>query len=519
MSKIFTLSEEHNPNYLPRIVKLTEFKPHPNADKLVKTVVDGFDVVVSKDMKVGDIVLYFPLECQINEGFLSANNLFEISEWERNANASEIDTLLKKITELKNESKTEEANKLIYEAKRMVGFFSKKRRVRCANFRGEPSQGFVIPAEESLKKWKPNLSINVEDFIGVDFDCIDGDKLAKKYVPIIRNNQASNGHGNNGNKRNKKLKKFDRLVEGQFNFHVDTNMFNKNYHRIHPTTVVSISEKIHGTSSISAKILVKRKLNTLEKIKKFFGFKVNLLEYGYVNSSRSVIKNRYINSGTQNHFYGTDVWGEADMILRPYLEDGMTFYYEIAGYLPGTNKYIQKQYDYGCEAGTFIIRIYRITETDKFGEVYEWPMKKIQEWTKEKGLVPVNQLYYGTFGELYPDIDITSKIKSLEEKKNKLIEEQTSITEIDNEINSILYPWQEEVLARLKKDERFYMEQNSPHCKNKVPHEGIVLRFEHENKLEVYKLKCQAFYDRESKALDKGEVDIETEQSEESMNE
>lgn len=510
MRKIFTLSEEHNPNYLPRVVKITEIKPHPNADKLVKTVVDGFDVVVSKDTKVGDVVFYFPLECQINEDFLAANNLFDISEYERNYNALEVDVLLRKANEMKIDGNVEEATKVTNEAKRMVGFFSKNRRVRCANFRGEPSQGFVIPAEESLRKWKPNLNVNIEDFIGVDFDCIDGDKLAKKYIPFIPVQQPSNGHGNNSNKRNKKLKRFDRLVEGQFNFHVDTNMFNKNYHKILPSTLVSITEKVHGTSSISAKVLVKRELNILEKVKKFFGFKVKTLEYGYINSSKNTIKNRYINKGVQNGFYKIDVWGEADKILQPYLEDGMTFYYEIVGFLPNQNKFIQKQYDYGCESGSFAIKIYRITETDNLGNVTEWPMKKVQEWTVNKGLTPVNQLFYGTFGELYPDIDISNKIQSLETQKAKLTEDILSVVEINNEINSVLYPWQEEVLARLKKDERFYMEQDSPHCKNKVPHEGIVLRFEHENKLEVYKLKCQRFYDRESKELDKGEVDIES---------
>ena len=54
------------------------------------------------------------------------------------------------------------------------------------------------------------------------------------------------------------------------------------------------------------------------------------------------------------------------------------------------------------------------------------------------------------------------------------------------------------------------MEQNSPTCMNKVPHEGIVIRSE-DLSINVYKLKCFKFLDKESKLLDKGESDIESE--------
>ena len=54
------------------------------------------------------------------------------------------------------------------------------------------------------------------------------------------------------------------------------------------------------------------------------------------------------------------------------------------------------------------------------------------------------------------------------------------------------------------------MELNSPTCKNKVPHEGIVIKIEN-MKSEAFKLKCFKFLDAEGKALDKGESNIEDE--------
>jgi hypothetical protein len=53
------------------------------------------------------------------------------------------------------------------------------------------------------------------------------------------------------------------------------------------------------------------------------------------------------------------------------------------------------------------------------------------------------------------------------------------------------------------------MEELSPDCKNPVPHEGLVLKIE--NSLSAaWKVKCTRFLEKESKALDKGEIDIES---------
>lgn len=45
---------------------------------------------------------------------------------------------------------------------------------------------------------------------------------------------------------------------------------------------------------------------------------------------------------------------------------------------------------------------------------------------------------------------------------------------------------------------------------NKVPHEGVVIKIEN-MKSEAFKLKCFKFLDKEGKALDKGESNIEDE--------
>lgn len=62
------------------------------------------------------------------------------------------------------------------------------------------------------------------------------------------------------------------------------------------------------------------------------------LKYGNVYSSRGVIKNEFINQNVTSGFYKTDVWGEYNKLISPYIEKGMSLYGEIVGYVSGSQK-------------------------------------------------------------------------------------------------------------------------------------------------------------------------------------
>jgi hypothetical protein len=157
----------------------------------------------------------------------------------------------------------------------------------------------------------------------------------------------------------------------------------------------------------------------------------------------------------------------------------MTIYGEIYGFLTGTESPIQKTYDYGCEIGENKLMIYRIStaELDELGnEIHrEWEIPEVLEWTKNliqrmqdanddnwKRIHPIDLLYHGTLEDLYPDLDTENH-------------------------------WHENLLERMKNDERFDMEKNEPLCKNQVPCEGIVIRKYGDTVLRADKLKCAAF--------------------------
>lgn len=445
-----------NKNYLAKVVKIEHFKPHtdPEVNKLKCCVIDGFNIICGIDSQPGWYI-YFPTACCLNPDLLRYANLYRHTELNANPTQS--------------------------------GMFDDNGRVKAIKLRGELSEGFILPAVilENYLLSVTNVEITLKT--EMEFDCVEHDGktfwINKKYIP---KNTRNSGAPNSGGKVTKKVKGLDKIIENQFRFHYDTTLIKKCPNVVKPTDIISITEKVHGTSGISAYVLCKKPLSWKEKIAKWLtGYEFD--QYDYLYASRSVIKNQYYNKNVSSGFYGVDVWKHADDIIRPWLQKGMTAYYEIVGFLPNGG-YIQKGYDYGCippKTENYVygvhykVLVYRITMTNVSGNVHEFSAREVQQWCQHTGLVPVNEYYYGYAKDLYPDLDPSEH-------------------------------WNENFLQRLANDKAFYMEENSPTCTNEVPHEGVVIKVEN-MKSEAFKLKCFRFLDKEGKSLDKGESNIEDE--------
>ena len=443
-------STKANINYLAKIVDIDNFLPHPNAERMKIAQVGGYKVCVGIDEPTGRYV-YFPVNSEINPHLLSYCNLYRHTE--KNAN-------------------TEKA-----------GFFNDNGRVTAIKLRGFPSEGFLLPYEQLENFIADTLNLKLSDVENnTDFDiATEKDKefwICKKYIVARHLTQGQPG----SNKRQKKVSRFNKVIDNQFKFHYDTVRIQNDKWAIRPNDLISITEKIHGTSGISAYVLCKKKPTLINKIKKLFGDSGT--EYDYLYASRSVIKNATETTNPEG-YYDYDIWAEADKIIRPHLQKGMTIYYEIVGFLP-TGKYIQKNYDYECispekeESFThekhFKVRVYRITMTNVDGYVHEFSAKEVQEWCKTNNLIPVTEYYYGYAKDLY------------------------NIPIDDN--------WTDVFWDTMSNDKNFYMECNSPSCINKVPHEGLVIKKE-DMISRAWKLKCFAFLNGEQKELDAGIENIE----------
>ena len=444
------LKTPKNVNYCATVVEITNLVALDNCDNVCATHIMGNQVIIGIGTATGTIGLFFPVETQLSKEYLSANNLYRKPEL--NADPEK------------------------------KGYFEENGRIRCVKFRGNKSEGLFMPLDSlEFSGWGSVEDYIPENFpwvVGVDFDEFNEIEICRKYIP---KNIKTPGSGNK-TKKDKAVKE-SKLVGNQFRFHQDTSMLYKNVHRINPNDLISVTYKLHGTSGISSRILCKKPLTWYEKILKKIG--VNIVDSGYsdIYSSRKVIKNPELNPNA-NHFYDVDIWGKAHLILKPLLQDGITLYYEIVGYLP-SGAMIQKGFDYGYsptkEGDPFGIYIYRITYTNPSGKVFEFSAKQVQDWCKANGLNAVPELFYGRARDLW---EFEGKGKTPSD-----------------------IAWESQLLGLIKD---MFNEKDCFMCQNKVPEEGVVVRIE-QNDLEAFKCKSARFYERETKQLDKGEVDIETE--------
>ena len=453
------ISKNANVNYLSKVVDIKDFIKHPDpkVERIKCAVVDGFIITVGIDSEPG-LYIYFPVLSQINPQLLQYLNLY------------------------RNKEKNKDSEK--------TGYFEDKGIVKAINLRGVKSEGFLMPVSDLQNFVVDVVNVALDDLIpNTEFDEVEHNGksfwISKKYVAPIQRTPGAPG----SSKERKKQKGLDKIIDEQFHFHYDTTLIKKCPHVIKPNDIIHISSKWHGTSGISAYVLCHKQLNWKEKIAKWLtGNPFDI--YDYVYSSRTVIKNRYYNKAVTDGFYGCDVWKYADDYIKPYLIKGMTIYYEIVGYLPNGG-WIQKNYDYGCEPPTvfengqvqyiqgkhFKVLVYRITLTNVDGHVHEFSAHEVQTWCRTRNLLCALEYYYGYACDLYSDIPRDEN-------------------------------WSDNFLQRLANDKGFNMEQNSPECNNKVPHEGLVIKIEN-MKSEAFKLKCFKFLGLEQDAALAGETNIE----------
>ncbi len=425
-------------NYCGQVVEIKKVIDLENCDNVRHANIFGNLVIVSKDTKEGDVGIYFPVECRLSDEFLKKNNLY------------------------RHEYKNIDPN---CEKK---GYFEDNGRIKAVKFRGHVSNGLFISLD-SLSFIGKDIKNKLN--VGDEFNEINNIKICDKYYVKRREPNVDKG------KNNKPIKRESRLVEGQFRLHYDTTQLGKNINRVDPNDVISITGKLHGTSAVVGNLLTKKKLNIIEELLKLLKIDIVDKEYGMVYSSRKVIKNEFFNKSSGTGYYNSDVWLETANKLFPFIQKGITLYYEIVGFT-ATGEQIQKDYDYGCVDKENKIFIYRITQTNEDGNVTEFSAKQVQDWCKMNGFTAVPEYYYGYAKDLFKDIEINGN-------------------------------WHENFLEKLRDK---YLEKDCIICKNKVPDEGIVLRLENSIP-EAFKLKSFKFLQKETRDLDKGVVSMEDEES------
>lgn len=347
-------------NYLAKIVKIDNLHPIPGADRIQTTFVDYNSVIVGKDVKIGDMVIYFPVECQINSELLSYLNLYSDST--------------------QNKDTTQK------------GFFGKQGRVKCVSMiKGTvKSEGFIISYDQ-LEDFM--FSIRPDGYLSAhpdqQFDYIGDVMICQKYVPTPARNNGSGVPVKSTNK----LKNI--LVDNQFKFHGDTSHLKANVHKFNLDDLVVITNKVHGSSFIASHCLVNKKLNWYEKVGLFLGINIPTLEYGYIWSSGKPKSNlpKGVESKTNvwkngnGDYYSQDIWRREFEKIKPVLKKGFTIYGEIIG------QGVQGPYTYGIE-GTKML-VYKITVTNVDGDTITLDWFNLKKFCEKYGLEYVEEWYIG----------------------------------------------------------------------------------------------------------------------------
>ena len=487
---VFKHSPDGFENYRATFTKIDKTFPIEGADRLVRAVVCGRDVVISKDLPLENMYVYIPVETSLAHKYLSMNNLYRISNdsYQLNANFDEVVKLL-------NEGKS------MGDLVGMGGFFEKNGRVKQIRIRGVYSQGYLADIQ-SLRTAYPILDQfmidEFEELEGLTFDVIGDDVFCEKYmVGGKKQVEQKTNDQKHFNQRQKNLKKAKTtLVPGQFKYHYDTKQFGDDYKKFSPDDEVSITVKVHGSSGIFGNVKCYKRKEDCNWLQRMFYWMYRPKEYRLLYASRTKIRNEkvYDKPSEPNYFYGSDIWGPVRDLLEPYINKNMIVYGEICGYVGGTTKMIQKGHDYGCRPGEWKFMPYRIVEI-KRKERIEWDVEEVAYWTRgvklnlqlngrqtdSDKLVPITILYQGLLKDLYPDI------------------------EIDGD-------WNINLLERMKSDKKLLgMEVQEPLCKMKAPREGVVIRKVGDEFPRAWKLKSALHYELEKKAHDSGEHDMEEE--------
>jgi len=427
------------------VARIGNFQPIEGADRIIQAsvILNGVvqtQVVVGKsDYNEGDLVVYFDSNLCLDSVIIEA-----IDKHHKDYGKEEFVSIAR--------------------------YLAKGNRVKTIKLRNCLSDGLVVSKSMFEKIFGVRECEKLVD--GFSFNDFCSTHICHKYFPPVRMQSTPRSK-----KDRKKRKLISRVIPDMFKFHVDTSQLLRNTHVLNPNQIISLSAKFHGTSSIASYTKVLKKLKWYEKLLK--KIKVNIVdtEYDYLYASRTVVKNDLLN-GTG--FYSVNVWQDAgEKYFKDKLHKGETVYFEIVGYLPGTEKFIQKPFDYGCNVGEYKVMVYRITLTSDDGTVSEYGWDALKERCKELNVNHVIEYYHGKACDMYKDIPVDEN-------------------------------WNINFVQRLQEQ---FLEMDCPYCKNKVPREGVVLRIEGLY-INPFKLKSKRFILKESELKEKEDfVDIEDEES------
>jgi hypothetical protein len=414
------LDTPKNSNYCATVVKIKSIIDLPNCDNVVATPIFGFQAIVNKTTKVGDLGIVFPVETQLSEDYAAYNSLYR--HVDKNSDPKQ------------------------------AGYLEDNRRIRAVKFRGHRSDCLFMPLTSVVF-----TGVDIKDLKeGDEFDVLNGYEICNKYTVPVKEFRGQKPIDRG----------FQRVEPKHLPEHLDSSNFFKFSDQISKDTDIIVTQKLHGTSIRIANTIVSRKPTLIDRIAKFFRAHIQQTEFDYVFGSRKVIKD--VNNPHQNHFYEEDIWSHEGAKLQGILPQNYIAYGELIGWT-SINTPIQKNYTYKIPQGKCELYIYRIAIVNAQGVITDLSWDQVKEFCISYGLKHVPELWRGKMKKFdatkYLDIRFADSYKNC-------------------------------------------LELDDP----KLVDEGVCVRVDKLTPL-ILKAKSPIFLQHETALLDKGELDIESEEA------
>lgn len=273
---------------------------------------------------------------------------------------------------------------------KQTGYLEDNRRIKAMRFRGNTSNALLMPLS-SLEFTGVRLDYLKE---GDTFDEFDGVPICRKYTIPTRGGVSNN---------QQQSKKIQRVDDSHFPRHFDTANYFRNSDQFNPYDQVTVTQKLHGTSVRIAHTIVKRKLTWKDKVAKYFGATVQETEYAYVYGSRNVVKDPG-NPFAQPGFYAEDIYSQVGGRLKGSIPKGYVIYGEIIGWV-GTTP-IQPGFTYGLPVGESKLYVYRVAQVNPSGRAVDLTWDQVVGFCQEIGVDTVPEVHRGEHGEFSGMLDL-----------------------------------------------------------------------------------------------------------------
>ncbi len=361
------------------VCRVTHFTPIPGKDKIQLAWAEGNQVIISKDIPLGTLGIFFPPEAQLSHEFCYENSLYASG---------------------KGENKDPSAS----------GYIQSTRRIKQLVFKDAISSGLWMPL--TCLSYLGNLPIPLKE--GDTFSSLAGHEICNRYITPLQAKSSEPGLANQTKVKPEKIK------YPEFKEHYDTPNLRYYINSIPIGATCIWTVKMHGTSGRTGLTKVVHPIKGWRRLwnkylGKLYTFSPEVSYDKVTGTRRTIVKTS--RTQKQDGWYKHSFREVIHEALSPRL--GETLYYEIVGWAGGApiqpgvdlqdktdpvKKQLRKllktdymDWSYGHDSGTYGVYVYRITQVDDTGEVNELSWEQVQARCKELGVPTVPYIKTTTF--------------------------------------------------------------------------------------------------------------------------